>query len=411
MSFRPYENEKDRDAVHRIWRECGWLEDEQDAMDIVLGIGRRTVAEMDGAAECFVMTALGEMRHLDEDLPFSLVYAVTTSRVARKQGLAGRLTARCVAADAVDGALVSGLGAFELGYYDRLGFGTGGYDHMFEFDPAQLRMPDGLKVRPPKRLTAGDYVEMHLNRCRRRRCHVSCVFADDRTTKSEVEWGKHGFGLGYRDRPGGGFSHHIWLDTGGNAEQGPYRVRWMAYETREQLLELLGLIRNLGDQVRLVRMTEPNGMQLLDLLEQPTRMRFITKGSKLAQELRFMAWWQMRILDLEACLARTKLPLGPVSFNLRLSDPIETLLPEDAPWRGVGGDWIVTLGPASSAARGARADLPTMEASVNAFSRLWLGVRPASGLAVTDRLAAPKELLDELDRVVVLPVPYPDWDF
>jgi hypothetical protein len=48
---------------------------------------------------------------------------------------------------------------------------------------------------------------------------------------------------------------------------------------------------------------------------------------------------------------------------------------------------------------------------VNAFSRLWLGVRPASGLAVTDDLAGPSALLEQLDRVLLLPEPKPDWDF
>jgi hypothetical protein len=48
---------------------------------------------------------------------------------------------------------------------------------------------------------------------------------------------------------------------------------------------------------------------------------------------------------------------------------------------------------------------------VGAFTRLWLGVRPASGLAITDDLCAPPALLDQLDRVLRLPEPKPDWDF
>ena len=65
------------------------------------------------------------MRYLDETLPFSCITGVTTSRVARKLGLAGKLTAVAVAHEAADGAAVVGLGMFEQGFYNRLGFGNG----------------------------------------------------------------------------------------------------------------------------------------------------------------------------------------------------------------------------------------------------------------------------------------------
>jgi hypothetical protein len=42
---------------------------------------------------------------------------------------------------------------------------------------------------------------------------------------------------------------------------------------------------------------------------------------------------------------------------------------------------------------------------------MWLGVRPASGLAVTDELAGPPALLEQLDDVLLLPTPRPDWEF
>jgi len=38
-------------------------------------------------------------------------------------------------------------------------------------------------------------------------------------------------------------------------------------------------------------------------------------------------------------------------------------------------------------------------------------VRPATGLAVTDELEGPQELLEELAWVLRLPDPKPDWDF
>jgi hypothetical protein len=100
-----------------------------------------------------------------------------------------------------------------------------------------------------------------------------------------------------------------------------------------------------------------------------------------------------------------------VRFNLELQDPIERYLGEDVPWRGTGGDYVVTLGPTSSAERGRDGTLPSLRASVGAFTRLWLGVCPASGLAVTDELDGPSELLASLERLLRLPQPYIDWDF
>jgi hypothetical protein len=48
---------------------------------------------------------------------------------------------------------------------------------------------------------------------------------------------------------------------------------------------------------------------------------------------------------------------------------------------------------------------------VGAFTRMWLGVCPATRLAVTDNLRGPQGLLDDLDRILCIPEPHPDWDF
>ena len=48
---------------------------------------------------------------------------------------------------------------------------------------------------------------------------------------------------------------------------------------------------------------------------------------------------------------------------------------------------------------------------MNAFSRLWLGTRPATGLAFTDDLRGPQDLLERLDRVVRLPKPHMGWEY
>ena len=100
-----------------------------------------------------------------------------------------------------------------------------------------------------------------------------------------------------------------------------------------------------------------------------------------------------------------------MSFNLELSDPIAKHLSDDESWSGVAGSYRVALGPESSLAGDSDPSLPTLRSSVNAFTRLWLGVGSASSLAVTDEFEAPESLLAELDDIIRLPIPRVDWDF
>ncbi|MCK5380351.1 MAG: hypothetical protein KAJ81_02705, partial [Candidatus Latescibacteria bacterium] len=167
----------------------------------------------------------------------------------------------------------------------------------------------------------------------------------------------------------------------------------------------------LGDQVRLVNMREPQGIQLQDMLDCPFKQRQVSEKSKFESRMHASAYWQMRINDLPGCMARTHLPGDTVRFNLKLSDPIGRFLDEEAPWRGIAGEYVVALGPSSNAEAGMDAALPTLTASVGAFTRMWLGVRPATGLTVTDALSGPRELLKQLDGNLRLPDPKPDWDF
>jgi hypothetical protein len=333
---------------------------------------------------------------------------VTTSRIARKQGLAKRLTAQAVAIDAAEGALVAGLGMFEQGYYNQIGFGTGGYEHWVGFDPAAVQVK--RKARIPRRLKLDDFEVVHRARLARRQGHGTCHLLSAALTKGEMMWGDNTFGLGYYDGPTGELTHCLW---GGakDAHSGPYELSFVIYQTGDQLLELMALIKNMGDQVRMVRMREPRDIQLQDMIVQPFKQRQLTQNTPFAMGTRASAYWQMRICDLPGCLEKTHLRGERVRFNLTLSDPIATALPEKAPWRGVGGDYVVTLGPASGAERGADAALPTLTASVGAFTRMWLGVLPASGLAVTDDLSGPPALLAQLDAALLLPAPKPDWDF
>ena len=409
MEYRNYDPTKDKDAVHRIWREIGWLEKgKEELVDLFVECGRALVADLDGEAECLVISAPGTIRYLDEDLPFSCITGVITSRIARKQGLASGLTAHIVAADAAEGALVSGLGMFEQGYYDQLGFGSGGYEHWVNFDPSSLNVE--VKPRVPRRITTEDWEKAHAARLARFRGHGACNLAPPEITKAEMLWTENGFGLGYYDGPDGELTHYIWYGVK-DVEPGPYYVNWMAFQTSDQFLELMALIKSLGDQVRLVRMREPQGIQFQDLLEQPFKQRQVSEKSRFESNMRASAYWQMRVCDLPGCMARTHLRGDEVRFNLRLTDPIERFLDDSAPWRGVAGDYVVTLGTSSNAEPGVDAALPTLTASAGAFTRLWLGVRPATGLAVTDALSGPRELLRALDCALRLPDPKPDWDF
>ena len=223
-------------------------------------------------------------------------------------------------------------------------------------------------------------------------------------------WSENGFGLGYRDEESGELTHHLWARTKA-VEHGPYTVSWMAYRTKEQLFELLGLLKNLGDQVNSIELCEPPGVQMQDLLDHPFRSRRITERSKHENTIFAAAYWQARILDLPGCLEQTHLSAKEAHFNLILTDPIGRFLDDTSDWRGVAGEYVVALGEESSAKEGRDKTLPTLNASVNAFTRLWLGVRPASILSWSDDLSGPQGPLAKLDRTLFLPAPQVDWDF
>lgn len=408
MDYRPYDPARDDEALARMVREVGWLEGgREEAWEQYVLCGRARVVMMDDCAECVVSSAPGTMQYLGQELPFACLTSVMTSRVARKQGLAQAAVARLLGEAVGDGALVAGLGMFEQGFYNRLGFGTGAYHHAVSFDPANVRAHTAR--RPPRRVTAEDYEAAHAARLARRRTHGSCNL-----TPSDVTWFEmghaDGFGLGYFDGPDGELTHYLWCS--GQGEHGPYNVRWSVFRSREEFLELMGVLRMLGDQVRLVRMHEPPGIQLQDMVTHPLRERIARQGSRFEAGVRSGAYYQFRVLNLPRCVAATSLPgADTVRFSLELADPIEGLLPPEGRWRGVGGEYVVALGPESSAKRGSRRKLPVLRTTVNAFTRLWLGVRPATGLSFTDELVGPPELLAQLDDVLRLPTPIPDWDF
>ncbi len=402
-----YDRERDLDAVVRIWREVGWIESSPEhaaALDVFLEAGDAVVGLMEGGAECLVHRTPGSIRYLDDQLNVSTITAVTTSRVGRLQGFASKLTARTLAAAAAEGAEVALLGMFEQGFYDRLGFGSGSYEHLFQFDPASLQVD--LPTRPPCRLTTDHHADIHQALDHRHRSHGGLVLNAEGVTRADLEWAENPFGLGYRD-DSGELTHFVYGSA--KDENGPYRVRVIAYRSTDELFELLGLLKSLSDQVAAVKMIEPPEIQLQDLLRHPIRAGYTSRGSVYAASHEAIAWWQLRIMDLAACVDPTA-PLGPpLRFNLRLTDPVATVAAEE--WEGIGGDYTVTLGDGATVTDGHDAGLATLTATVNAFSRLLFGVRAASSLALTTDLEGPPALLVELDTLLRLPAPHPGIDF
>ena len=404
----PYNHARDFKAVRRIHYEVGWLNDAAGAkaFEKMVPHLQGVVYPIDGEAECAVFTSPGAMRYLNEDLKMCAVLAVTTSRIARKLGAAKKLTAHALTSAVEAGAEVATLGMFEQGFYDRLGFGTGAYARAMRFDPATLSV--GRPFRRPKRLKRKHWRQIHQAMHGRMRGHGGCVLHEPHIIRAEMAHDNL-VALGYYDGPDGALSHFIWGEAKNG--HGPYNIYAYAYRNTDQLFELLALIKSLGDQVVSFAMEEPPEIQLQDLLKQPFRNRGLAEGSKHAGYHRTHAYWQARILDLPKCLAKTRMDAETVTFNLRLTDPVAAHVNGSNAWRGVAGDYVVTLGEQSSADAGRSANLPTLEASVGAFTRAWLGVRPASSLALTDDLRADTELLHTLDRVLRLPQPHFGWDF
>ena len=408
-TYRTYDQDKDIEAARRIWREVQWLDDstEEKLLDAFLRDGRALVADLHGSAECLVTANPGKIKYLNEELSLSVVTSVTTSRIARKQGLAKKLTARIIAEEAEAGAIVSTLGIFEQGFYDQLGYGSGSYEHWMSFDPADITIK--RIIRPPVRLGSDDWKQIHSALQSRKTQHGGVTLLPVGLVEAELKWMKKGFGLGYTHGSKGELTHFFWGTSKG--EQGPLVISDLVFQTTEQFIELMALIKSLGDQIRLVKMREPAGIQLQDLIRNPFRSRIVTEKSKFEYVNRASAYWQTRICNLAACIEATHLNSRSIIFNLDLSDPLEELLDPEMTWQGCAGKFTIELGQTSKATDGFDKALPTLVADIGTFTRLWLGVRPASGLLATGNLSGPEKLILDLDEVLCLPNPHPDWDY
>ncbi len=403
------------EALHKagaqlVWHDCGWSDkvDACELLDTFFELGPSWIGIRDETVQSVVHTACATIRYQASDLKLQAVTGVTTSLQARRGGVAARSLAHAVAAGAATGATVSALGIFDQGFYDRLGYGSLDIMRLIRFDPKDIRVHTA--ARPPLRFTESDIDDVHAARSRRRLLHGGINFDSAKRTLADMQECTNGIGFGYRDRTDGGISHMLWISRK-DAENGPFRVIFTIWETREQLRELMAFLHSLADQVHLVVMEEPPGIALQDFIHRPLRSRAITQKSKYETGITAMTYQQLRILDLVAVVQACSVTTEPVHFNLTLTDPITQYLPHDALWKGCAGEYTVMLSAPSDISLGHTSGLPHLTADVSAFSRLWFGCRTASGLAMTANLHAPDELLTKLDTSLRLPSPMFDWSF
>ena len=409
FTIQDYVAAKHLKNVIRSWYECGWIEKESEetAVEQFHSESDCFVATLDESPECSVATAPGTIRFLDEELEMSAVTAVVTSRIARKRGLAKATLAHAVYQAIKSGFEVAALGMFEQGFYDQLGFGAGQYEQIIHFDPADLKKKSEFRI--PKRLAKDDAGAISSAMKNRWMNHGATILKPLSIVEAELGFKENGFGLGYENDQGD-LTHFFFGRS--NGENGPLHIDVLAYQNRSQLLELFALLRSLGDQISLVSMVEPPHLQLQDLLQQPFRFRRISNKGTFENKHKSAAFCQFRLLDLPKCLAKSHLYGPDLEFNLKLSDPLRDSLPYPLDEElSTEGNYVIYIGEDCSATRGHKKDLPTLKASVGAFTRMWFGVRPASELSVTDEIVADERLLDALDESLRLPRPCFGWYF
>lgn len=407
LPLRAYDEARDLDHVLRTWLEVGWLEseDKKDALRAFFDTAHVEVGLIDDEAECNVHWVPGRIQYQSTDLGLCAITAVTTSHIGRRQGLASTMTARALQQGADAGHAVAALGMFEQGFYDRLGFGTSAYDNQLQFDPQNL-LVSHIPYRRPSRVTKEHWPDIHAAMVNRLGSHGAVFLDPPRLVEGEWGFADNPFALGYRD-DAGTLTHMIYGDL--KDDHGPFTVNAIAYQSTDQLLELLRLLYELGDQIRSVKMIEPAEVQLQALLREPIRERQRSLKSDMESGNRSMAWCQLRMLDVERCVAARSWVGEPVRFNLTLTDPLADRLTDG--WRGVAGDYTVTIAEESAATRGHTPGLPTMTTGVGPFTRLWFGVVSATALTVSDPVEAPAGLVAALDDALLLPRPLPGWQF
>ncbi len=121
-------------------------------MEIFIKKGDSIVTEYNNEVEALVSSNYGKIQYLGNELNYSNIGEVITGLTVRNKGLGGQLTAVKIAQEAASGIHVTGLGMFEHGFYNKLGFGTASGNKVYSFSPSALKI-DKKSFRIPIRLT------------------------------------------------------------------------------------------------------------------------------------------------------------------------------------------------------------------------------------------------------------------
>ena len=302
-------------------RNAGWEEEGYDLqadLDKHLPACAGECACASGHAISVVIDMPGWFRYQERLLPLHAVTGVATMMHARRGGAAGRLLARALHRAHDEGAVVSALGAFDQGYYNRLGYGNGCNDVVAWFDPAALNVAEPtLNVVS---LGAGDASRMHAARVRRYQWHGACSITPDGFTSGAVaSCGNRGFGLGIEED--GALRAHLFGAR--DCEDGETKVTlyWVCADAPHYLVELFGALKRLADQIEEARMVSPPYFCLQDMVRRPLR-----KNMHIGTPQGDALFWQLRILDVRRAIEAVSLSARePVVFNMTLSDPLANM--------------------------------------------------------------------------------------
>lgn len=412
MNLRDFDYEQDFEKVFKIWQEVGWLtksKRNKEALKYFVQASKGKVALLNNQVEGYINSTPGLYQYRNKELKLQTITAVTISRVARKQSLATKTTAKAIAEAAAKGTHISALSMFEQGFYDKLGYGTGSYENLISFDPDHLSIKGESK--PPIRIDENDYKEVHQAKLNRKKRHGFCTLFPEKITKGEMLFGeKKPFGLGYKDK-NGKIDHHLLIYPN-QESHGPYFIRWMVFNNVNQFFDLMNLIKSLGDQIHLVRLWEPAGIPFQNLIKKPYKASKVTEKSKFEVTNKAYALWQVRILNLKDCIKNTTFDTNKLNFNLKLEDPIEKYLDNNSSWQGLSGEYTVSLGKDSRLKKGLNSNLSTLKTNINTFTKMWIGAVRPTLLPYTNYFDAPDSLIEKLDNLfITLPQPRVDWNF
>ncbi len=406
----PYDPEKHLEGSLTTWKDAGWLEKgKEDTAAEIFKASTGLVGTVDDSVLALVLSNTGDLHHVlhEATLPFCSVSGVTVAFQGRKEGFGAALTAELLAIAAGKGAVCAGLGMFEQGYYDRVGFSNMPYWRNFYLRPSEIDL-DGSMSSRPVRLEKEQWSEIHRSRTRRFRCHGS-VNLEPVNTMDTMLLAPGAFVMGFRD-PSGELTHHICF-TSCKGENGPLHTGWLAYRNRHQFHDLMLLLRSMGDQIDLIQLMEPPGIQLQSIVKKPLAQRRRSFQDPLKRvDIRTLAWTQCRILDLKGAIDGMRCPGEPCSFSLTLHDPVEGFLDGSMAWRGCSGEYTVHLSENSFVETGHTGGSPLMRCSLNTFTKMWNGTARPAMLPFTDRVEASEELLMDLERALFMPEPSFDWD-